>query len=514
MICIQCGATVPEDEYCPVCGSDLKLQTVACHLSNQFYNQGLDKAQIRDLSGAISLLRQSLKYNKRNIHARNLLGLVYYETGEAVSALSEWVISKNIKPDDNIASEYIEKLQEDPEKLDEINESIKKYNVALQCCRDGNEDIAAIQLKKILRQNPRLIKAYHLLALILLKNKDYKQARKVLRKALKIDKTNSTSLRFMKEIDEQTGTVTRLEQQRRFPWQKAEKEEKIPSDREMASAEAQAVIQPVSFRETSAFAGTVNIIIGLFLGVLLACVLAVPTVRQQINRNADERILEYSTNISAQDKKIEDLEQQIEDSKSSEDSVKSRVSTAEEKVKLYENLIKANQAFQSNNLEGAMNLLTGMDSSKLSVEGITLYNLIYNASAEQVFQQYFLQGFTSYNTGLYQQAIPPLEKAHIINPQDYNILTYLAHSYRLGGETKKAIETFEEIVKYYPNTRRATVAQQYIDLLNSGESGSFDNPIVEDTAEVPAMTEAEAQAAAEAAAAAEVSEAVAQGTGE
>ncbi len=480
MICIQCGATVPEDPFCPVCGSDLKLQTIACHLSNQFYNQGLDKAQIRDLSGAISLLRQSLKYNKRNIDARNLLGLVYYETGEAVSALSEWVISKNIKPDGNIASEYIEKLQAEPEKLDHINESIKKYNIALACCREGNEDVAAIQLRKILRQNPRLIKAYHLLALILLKNKEYKQARKVLRKALKIDKTNSTSLRFMKEIDEQTGTVTALDNRRRFPWQQKEEEEKLPSDREMAAAEAQAVIQPVAFRETSAFAGTVNILIGLFLGVLLACVIAVPTVRQKINRSADERVLEYSTSQTAMEKEISELQKQIKDSNDTVDSAKSQINTAEEQVKLYENLVKANQAYQSNNFEGTMNLLIGIDSSKLSVEGITLYNNLYNAVAEQVFQQYYAQGVTSYNQGDYHQAVQVLEKAQAISPQDYNILTYLAHSYRLSGESDKAIDTFKKIVKYYPDTRRATVAGQYIDLLNSGDAGSFDEPIVVD----------------------------------
>ncbi|MDO4490627.1 MAG: tetratricopeptide repeat protein [Lachnospiraceae bacterium] len=480
MICIQCGATVPEDPFCPVCGSDLKIQTIACHLSNQFYNQGLDKAQIRDLSGAITLLRQSLKYNKRNIDARNLLGLVYYETGEAVSALSEWVISKNIKPDDNLASDYIEKLQADPEKLDQINDSIKKYNLALICCRDGNEDVAAIQLKKILRQNPRLIKAYHLLALILIKNRDYKQARKVLRKAVKIDRTNSTTLRFMKEIDEQTGTVTTLDNRRRFPWQREEKEEKQLSDRELAAAENQSVIQPVAFRETSAFSGTVNIIIGLFLGVLLACVIAVPTVRQQINRNADERILAYTTDLSVREKKIEDLEQQIADSNNTVDSARNQIAAAEDQVKVYENLVKANQAYRSDNLEGAMNLLLETDSSKLSVEGITLFNELYNSVAEPVLQQYSTRGVTCYSQGQYGQAAGYLEKAHAISPGDYNILTYLAHSYRLGGETEKAIKTFTEITENYPDTRRAIVAQQYIDLLNSGNSGSYDNPIVEE----------------------------------
>ena len=49
-----------------------------------YKRQGLDKAQIRDLSGAIDLLKRSLKFNKLNVQARTLLGLVYFETGEDV----------------------------------------------------------------------------------------------------------------------------------------------------------------------------------------------------------------------------------------------------------------------------------------------------------------------------------------------------------------------------------------------------------------------------------------------
>ena len=44
----------------------------------------------------------SITINKKNIDARNLLGLVYCEMGDVVEALSEWVISKNIQPDNNV----------------------------------------------------------------------------------------------------------------------------------------------------------------------------------------------------------------------------------------------------------------------------------------------------------------------------------------------------------------------------------------------------------------------------
>ena len=49
--------------------------------SNQWYNDGLKKANIRDLSGAIQSLKKSLYYNRDNVRARNLLGLVYYGRG-------------------------------------------------------------------------------------------------------------------------------------------------------------------------------------------------------------------------------------------------------------------------------------------------------------------------------------------------------------------------------------------------------------------------------------------------
>ena len=143
-----------------------------------------------------------------------MLGLVYFETGEAVAALSEWIISKNIMPENNVATEYIATLQAEQAKLDMINQTIKKYNSALKCCRENNEDVAAIQLRKILNQNPKLIKGYHLLALIYIHKGEYEKARKILKKAAKIDKTNSTTLRFLKEVDFQTGTQTSLEPRR------------------------------------------------------------------------------------------------------------------------------------------------------------------------------------------------------------------------------------------------------------------------------------------------------------
>lgn len=42
--------------------------------SNACYNEALQRASVRDLSGAIDSLKRSLRFNKLNIDARNLLG--------------------------------------------------------------------------------------------------------------------------------------------------------------------------------------------------------------------------------------------------------------------------------------------------------------------------------------------------------------------------------------------------------------------------------------------------------
>ena len=68
------------------------------------------KAKVRDLSGAIVALRNSVELNKYNTNARNLLGLIYFEM-ETVAALSEWVIRDTLIQRIMWQEEYINKIE-------------------------------------------------------------------------------------------------------------------------------------------------------------------------------------------------------------------------------------------------------------------------------------------------------------------------------------------------------------------------------------------------------------------
>ena len=302
MNCINCGASLRDSdrEFCPRCGFNLRIQRKVEYLSKYYYNQGLEKASIRDLSGAISCLKQSLTFDKNNIRARNLLGLVYFETGEVVAALSEWVISKNLQPKKNVASDYIDRLQANPNRLGTINETIKKYNQALSLCREGHDDMAAIRLRKILAQNPKLIKGYHLLALIQMKNHEWTKARRVLKKAARIDKTNTTTLRFLKEVDEQTGVSTHLEQKKGLFGTLSRSSENDPGDISEDGVQTKLVTAPSGFRPRSGIPVFLGFMAGIAAGALGFWLLAMPAIRQGIYRQANDQIVKYSESMASQ----------------------------------------------------------------------------------------------------------------------------------------------------------------------------------------------------------------------
>lgn len=177
MFCYNCGRRLSEQhDFCTSCGADVALYKKIMHVSNMYYNEGLEKAGVRDLTGAVISLRQSLKFNKGNIMARNLLGLVYFELGEVATALREWVISKNLSPDKNIADEYIDKVRSNSTRLDSINQTVKKYNRALALCVQDSQDLAVIQLKKVLSMNPRFLQAHQLLALLYMEREEWERA--------------------------------------------------------------------------------------------------------------------------------------------------------------------------------------------------------------------------------------------------------------------------------------------------------------------------------------------------
>lgn len=375
MNCMNCGAFLADKDldYCPHCGCNVLIQKKVEYLSKLYYNQGLEKASIRDLSGAVNCLKQSLTFNKRNIQARNLLGLVYFEMGEVVAALSEWVISKNLQPTRNIANEYINRLQANSNKLDAINETIRKYNNALALCREGHEDMAAIQLRKILNQNTKLIKGYHLLALIYMKNHDWGKARRTLKKAARIDKTNTTTLRFLREVDERTGVTTRLEKQKKgllVPRARQKVRMRFP---EVLWHSRQFTGKIQNFTVCDTYGGC-----GSRCGAFWF--LAVPAIKQGIYREANQQIVKYSESLVSQGAELSKAQGEAKESGDVAEEITQQLDAEQKKSTSYQALLNAYAAYTQNEYDAAALEIQKVYEDQLGDDVMGIYNTICSAT--------------------------------------------------------------------------------------------------------------------------------------
>ena len=322
MECLNCGAPVLENGHCSECGMNYKLLAKAYNTSNYYYNLGLDRAGVRDLTGAIDALNLALKYNKQNINARNLLGLIYYEMGETVLGLTHWVVSSNYLPnEENIAHRYIKEVQADPEKLEESNQLAKQFNQALMHAKQGTKDLAFIQLKRILSSYPHFVKGYLLLALLYMENGNPDKAKKALKRVLRIDKNNTLAVKYLSEMGVASKDIIGMkESSGRIDVDSAY------SDEDQYKSELETFVQKGledidnpdlsvgSYKEINHNKfNLLYVSVGLILGILAFWLLILPTKLNSANQANRDLQLSFSEEISEKNVTISDLESKITD---------------------------------------------------------------------------------------------------------------------------------------------------------------------------------------------------------
>lgn len=461
MKCYACGNRLSEHDFCTACGAEVGAYKKIMKTSNALYNDGLEKAKVRDLSGAINSLKLAIKFNKRNIQARNLLGLVYFEMGEAVSALSEWVISKNLEGTKNIADDYIRILQSNPTQLDTINQTLKKFNQALNYCYMDSQDLAIIQLKKVLSINQNLIAGYQLLALLYIVSEDYMKAKQTLMKAIKIDNNNTTILTYMKEVDRAL-----LEQAEKAGGARKKGEVEVYS----YQSGNETIIQPGYAKEKIGFSSIINIIIGIVVGLAICWFLVLPARIEKAEAESDEKFLAVSEQLTAEQADKEMVNQQLRESQQEVADLKTEIeemtgNAGSVTINDYLNQAATIYLEEPENAEGIMEALGNISEDALSeVSPIfkNLYQKLYSAAGLAAVGQYMDKGRTAMRQSNYETAINMFTKAWELDSSDSNILMNLAHAYRQSGDTQKADELYIQLMRDFPETQNAIDAEGYI----------------------------------------------------
>ncbi|SHJ95239.1 tetratricopeptide repeat protein [Hespellia stercorisuis] len=443
--------------------------------SNYWYNDGLRKAGIRDMSGAIASLRRSLQYNRENIAARNLLGLVFYGRGEVVEGLVEWIISKNLKPKDNIANYYLAEIQNSENELQAYNQMVKKFNQCLVYAGQDGEDLAIIQLKKIVVDYPDFLKAHQLLALLYLHTEQYAKARQTLRAARKLDTTNEMTLLYMHELTQLRGKKLREER---------EKE----ADTVTYNLGNETIIQPAgsTMKEVASRVVLANILVGLVLGAAVVWFLIVPAVNQSKAEKTNQQIVEYSDKIAAMDAQINAQTTALDEYRSTSDQSEEAAQTAASTSDSYENLMTVVSQYNSASASDAdmAATLKNVNRAALGAQGQAQYDSMSGAIFEPLCATLYESALESMATADYPAVIDALSQVTgmIATYSDGQALLNLGVAYAKSGDTENANVCYNKIIESLKDTDVAEQAKKGLDGdTNIGAGATAEDAAAEDT---------------------------------
>lgn len=465
MLCYQCGCRLSELDYCTGCGADVRAYKKIMYAAEYAYNDGLERAKVRDLSGAVNSLRQCLKFNKHHVDARNLLGLIYFECGEVGSALIEWVISATIREEKNLALDYMEIIQSNQGRLDIIRTTIKKFNVSLDLCQKGDYDMAIIQLRKVLNQNPKYVKAHQLLGLLYIKREEWEKAKREFTQCKRIDSGDVKTLRYLKEVEEQLNP-----DDMHVPGHgKNRKRQKEETAAVYKSSGNDVIIQPLNGKEPLGINAFIQIALGIVIGLCVTIFLITPAKVQSAQDELKVQINDYGEQLDWKNTEIVELETRISQLEQTNRSLQDQLNALsgsdgalkeinELMAAAYAALDETQDALSVEEHLGAVSqTYVEQDASP---EFTNLYNYLRLTIGDSVSKSYYDSGLEAYNRMDYTTAINHLGRAYQYDQENDDALYYLGLAYMDSGDVEHASESFRQLIELFPDSTLVTKAEQ------------------------------------------------------
>ena len=421
-------------------------------IANSYYNLGLEKAQIRDLSGAAECLKKGLRFNKYQTDSRNLLGLIYCEMGEVAVAIVQWVISLNLQPENNRCDYYLDEIQRKPGRLEVASQNVKKYNQALWYAQTGSYDLAILQLVSAVEENDHYVKAQLLLALLCISQENYIRAGKALRRVLQIDRSNQKALWYMSVVKKNTGRAEIERQQLDHAFSHS----RLEDDN---------IILPPTYRESTGGQMVIHILVGVVLGVAAFMTLVMPSIEERINSEHNQEILEYSEQLSQSNIRADQLESQLAQAEGARDtaeaSLESVVSDSGGTISQYASLARILQAYREDDFRTAVQIYAGMNTALITDPNLApILEEIQTDMAEDGYQVLDELGDEAAGSGDYAGAVSYYDASLRIQPDNAAVMYDKAAALKAQGQEDEADDLFGQIIDAYPDTDYAVMSRE------------------------------------------------------
>ena len=421
----------------------MKYDVTLERIANCYYNLGLERAKLRDLSGAAELLKKALHYDKYQREARNLLGLIFFEMGEVADALVQWVISMNLLPEENPADYYLDEIQRKPAILRICSDNVKRFNQALDYAQHNNKDLAVFQLNQVISDSPNYVKAHILLALLYMDRGDWIKAGKSLYLVLKIDRNNPKALVLMDLVKKNTGRAE-IEQS---------KLKNVFSHRKMTDDD---VMMPQEIRQLSPWSVSLLLLLGTVIGLFVFYLLMLPAGIRSANAKNNQELIAYTEKLDAANQKLSNVEEEKSKLQKSYDDAKANLDRYENQnasfMAQYQSLVNINNALSTGDILAAAEAYTKLDQSSITDSSLqNMLNTVKSQMEGNVYLRLQEMGTAAWNAGKTDEALQYFTWSVKIRREAENLFL-LARLQQSMGNTTEANQNFDSVVGEFPSS--------------------------------------------------------------
>lgn len=463
MKCPNCNFEFSEGGRCPNCGVDVFVFQKAHSASIRLYNEALTLAAERDLSKAAEKLEQSLLFDKNNIPARNLLGLIDCEMGRIGDALRHWIISASILPDGNAASGYMDYLQKNAREMEKRNDAIRMYNQAITYLKRGSDDLAIIQLKKSIDNNPDFIDAYNLMTLCCIEDKNIKRAQHFNEIVLKRDIHNPIALHYADLLDSLSSAAKNAEKNG------------VAAPVGVKRTDSNPPLPGYKRRERHGNAPEKRNVIAFFIGFAVAAVVILVLIVPALNETKNEEIKKLQASVESYAGETNMTPEEVVQMRTELTKLQGenkQLRSEENKQANLELLETALAQMTDKDYENAITTFESIDTVSFSEEDLSRYQSLKTELYPKAADTYYTKGKSAFLSNDTATAKLDLEAAlKYVTTESFvdDIYYYLGKIAEEEKDTATAKKYYNRILSEYPNSNQISNAKNALAALQEAE---------------------------------------------
>lgn len=387
--------------------------------------------------------------------------------GRIGDALKHWIISTSMQPEGNAAAGYIDYLQKNAREMEKCNDAIRMYNQAIHYLKQGSDDLAVIQLKKSIDNNPDFLDAYNLMTLCCIEDKNAKRAQHFNEIVLKRDIRNPLALHYRSLLGNAPASPSPLKKAEKNKTPAAVSVKKTDSNPPIPRYKRKEKINSVlEKRDFLAF------LAGIGVAVVVILVLVVPALNESKNTKIKEletAIENYAGETKMTPEEVLAMRTELEKLQAENKLLRSE----ENKQANLELLATAVAQMTDGDFEACVATLDTIDTVSFSEEDLAKYNSVKTTAYPKAADSYYTKGKSQFLSNNFTEAKTYLETAlNYTSNENFvdDTLYYLAKIAEEDGDTIKAKEYYNKIVKDYPDSNQITNVKNALQQLNESSN--------------------------------------------